>query len=245
MGIKKTTTKPPPAHPKTKRSLTRHKVTSYQFPPSDDEHRELADENEKNTAEAFLSRAEDWARGVLTAAKLPTKLDAAVRGDADGNWRDDLPEGWGQQKRADVLKRGEAVTSLLGLVKDRLHSPEWLAERILRFASATRRQMQLRDAPGAVWASMHLMQAIHLAEFKLDLERPLDVGIRSIESGKHGKVRSRQTEHMEWKALLDEITGRFPEISKAEVHRIVAERRGVKAEAVKKALWRLEKRAQT
>ena len=244
MGIKRTTTTPPPVHPKTKRSLTRHKVTSYQFPPSDDEHRELADENEKNTAEAFLSRAEDWARGVLTAAELPTNLDA-VRGDADGKWHDDLPEGWRQKKATDVFKAGEVVTSLLGLVKDRLHSPEWLAERILRFASATRRQTQLRDAPGAVWASMHLMQAIHLAEFKLDLERPLDVGIRSIESGKHGKVRSRQTEHMEWKALFDEITGRFPEISKAEVHRIVAERRGVKAEAVKKALWRLEKRAQT
>jgi len=245
MGIKKTTTKPPQAHPKTKRSLTRHEVTSYQFPLSDDEHRELADEIEKNTFEAFLSRAENVARDLLTAAELPTNLDAAVRGDADGNWRDDLPEGWRQQKATDFLKPGEVATSLSGLVEERHHSPEWHAERILRFARATRRQTQLGDAPGAVWASMHLMQAIHLAEFKLDLERPLDVGMRSIESGKHGKVRSRQTEHMEWKALFDEITGRFPEISKAEVHRIVAERRGVKAEAVKKALWRLEKRAQT
>ena len=245
MGIKKTTTKPPPAHPKTKRSLTRHKVTSYQFPPSDDEHRELADENEKNTAEAFLSRAEDWARGVLTAAKLPTNLDAAVRGDADGNWRDDLPEGWRQQKATDFLKPGEVATSLWGLVKDRLHSPEWLAERILRFARATRRQTQLGDAPGAVWASMHLMQAIQLAGFKLDLERPLDVGIRSIESGKHGKVRSRETEHMKWKAVFDEVIGQPPEKSKAEAHRMVAERFGVKAEAVKKAFRRLKKRAQT
>ncbi len=244
MGIKKTTTKPPPAHPKTKRSLTRHEVTSYQFPLSDDEHRELADEIEKNTFEAFLSRAENVARDMLTAAELPTNLDA-VRLDADGKWLDDLPDGWRQQKRADVLKPGEGVTSLSsGLVKDRLHSPEWLAERILRFASATRRQTQLRDAPGAVRNTIDFMQTLHLAKFKLDLERPLDVGIRSIESGKHGKVRSRQTEHMEWKALFDEITGRFPEISKAEVHRIVAERRGVKAEAVKKALWRLEKRAQ-
>ena len=150
-----------------------------------------------------------------------------------------------QQKRVDVLKPDEAVTSLLGLVEEHIHSPEWLAERILRFASATRRQTQLGDAPGAVRNTIDFMQALHLAKFKLDLERPLDVGIRSIESGKHGKVRSRETEHMEWKTVFDEVIGQPPEKSKAEGHRIVAERRGVKAEAVKKALWRLEKRAKT
>ena len=104
--------------------------------------------------------------------------------------------------------------------------------------------MQLRDAPGAVWASMHLMQAIHLAKFKLDLERPLDVGIRSIESGKHGKKRSQETEHMKWKAVFDEVIGQPPEKSKAKAHRMVAERFGVEAEAVKMAFRRLKKRAQ-
>jgi len=91
---------------------------------------------------------------------------------------------------------------------------------------------------------MHLMQALHLAKFKLDLERPLDVGIRSIESGKHGKKRSQETEHMKWKAVFDEVTGHFPEISKAEAHRTVAVRFGVKEATVKKALQRLKKRAQ-
>ena len=93
--------------------------------------------------------------------------------------------------------------------------------------------------------AIHLMQALHLAGFKLDLEWPLDVGIRAIESGKHGKKKSREAEHLKWKAVFDDITGQYPDMSKAEVHRIVAERLEVTEKAVKKALWRLEKRAQT
>ena len=242
MGIKRTTKTPLPADPKTKRSLTQHKVTSYQFPLSAVEHAELADETKGNTVKAFLSRAEEWAREVLTAAGLPDHLEA-VRRDADRRWFDDLPKGWREKKPADFLKPGEAVTSLLGLVEDRSHSPEWRAERILRFASTTRHRTQLGDAPGAAWNAIQLMQALHLAGFKLDLEWPLDVGVRVIESGKHGKKRSREAEHAEWKTVFDDVTGQYPDKSKAEVHRIVAERLEVTEKAVKKALWRLEMRA--
>ena len=242
MGIKRTTTTPPPAHPKTKRSLTQREVTSYQFPLSGDENAELADEFQGSTVEAFLSRAEEWARDVLTAAGLPVHL-GAVRQDADGRWFDDLPKGWREKKPADVLKPGETVTTLSGLVEDRPHSLEWHVERVLRFAGETRRQMQSKDALATAWYTIHLMQALHLAGFKLDLERPLDVGIRVIEAGTHGKRTSREDMHLAWKAAFDKIARQNPDKAKAEVYRMVAERSETSPEAVKKALQRLKRRA--
>ena len=243
MAIKRTTATPPTAHPKTKRGRTRHEVTKYQFPLTTEEDAALAQEIDESSLEAFLTRAEDWACEVLTAAGLPDHLEA-VRRDADRRWFDDLPKGWREKKPADFLKPGEAVTSLLGLVEDRPHSLEWRAERMLRFASATRHRTQLGDAPGAAWSAIQLMQALHLAGFKLDLEWPLDVGIRVIESGKHGKEQSRRSEHVEWKTVFDQLSHQYPDKSKAEAHRIVAARFKVTEPAVKKALWRLEKRAQ-
>ncbi len=244
MAIKRVTTTPPPTHPKTKRGRTRHEVTGYQFPLSTDEDAALAHEIDESTVETFLARTEDWARDVLTAAGLPDHLEA-VRRDAAGQWFDDLPKGWREKKPADFMKPGETVATVSGLVEDRPHSPEWRAERILRFASTTRHRTQLGDAPGAAWNAIQLMQVLHLAGFKLDLEWPLDVGMRVIESGKHGKKRSREAEHAEWKTVFDDVTGQYPDKSKAEVHRIVAERLEVTEKAVKKALWRLEMRAQT
>ena len=150
MGIKRTTTRAPPAHPKTKRSLTKREVTSYQFPLSDDEDAELADEIEAATVEAFLSRAEEWARKVLTEAELPVHLEP-VRRDAKGRWFDDLPKGRKKKELIDVLKPGETLASLLCLVKDRdLHSPEWLAAQTLRFAVRTRHYMDLGYSTDAV-----------------------------------------------------------------------------------------------
>lgn len=143
MGIKRTTTTPPPAHPKTKRGRTRHEGTQFRFPLSADEVAALAHEIDENTVEAFLSRAEDWARDALAAAGLPVHL-GAVRQDADGRWTDDLPKDWREKKPADVLKPGEAVTTLLGLVEDRPHSLEWHTARVLRFAGETRRRA-IRD----------------------------------------------------------------------------------------------------
>lgn len=236
MAIKRTRITPPPIHPKVKVARTQHETTAYPFPQ---EEVALTQKVEEGTVNAFLIRAEEWARGILIAAELPTHLDA-VRRDADGRWLDDLPEDWRQQKPADFLKPGQAVTSLLGLVADRPHSLEWRAERILRFANSARYRMQLGDTPRAVWNAVQLTQALHLTEFKLDLERPLDIGIRSIERGIHGKKRSRETEHMEWKAVFDRIRGESPELSKAEAHRMVADRFEVTESAVKKAIWRLE-----
>ncbi len=244
MGIKKTTTKPSPTHRKTKFGRTRHEVTEYEFPLSDDDYAALAHELENNTIETFLSRFEEWARKVLVTAELPDHLKA-VRRDAEGRWFDDLPKGQRNKKPADAPKPGEAIVTLLGLVKERPHSREWAAAQILRFAWGTRHYMKRDRAEDAVWNAILLMQTIALADFKLDLEWPLDVGMRSIESGKHGKERSRETEHIKWKAVFDDVTGQFPDKSKAEIHRIVAERFKVTEEAVKKALWRLEKRAQT
>jgi hypothetical protein len=243
VAIKRTKIRTPPTHPKVKRGRTHHETTGYQFPLSADEDVELAREIEESAVDVFLSRAEEWARDVLTAAELPTHLDA-VRRDADGKWLDDLPESWRQQELANFLKPGEAVTSLLGLVEDRPHSIEWRAERILRFAIAARHRMRLGDVPGAVWNAVQLTQALHLAEFKLDLERPLDLGKRSIEVGEHGKKRSREIEHMEWKAVFDKIRRESPELLKAEVHRMVAGRFEVNEPAVKKAIWRLKKNGQ-
>jgi len=238
--IKRTRITPPPIHPKVKVARTQHETTAYPFPQ---EEVALTQKVEESTVHALLSRAEEWARGILIAAELPTHLDA-VRRDADGRWLDDLPEGWRQQEPADFLKPGEAVTSLLGLVEDRPHSIEWRAERILRFATAARHRMRLGDVPGAVWNAVQLSQALHLAEFKLDLERPLDIGMRSIKSGENGKKRSKETEHMEWKAVFDKIRRESPELSKAEVHRMVAERFEINEPAVKKAIWRLKKNGQ-
>jgi hypothetical protein len=240
VAIKKTKITPPPIHPKVKRGRTQHETTAYPFPQ---EEAALTQKVEESTVNAFLIRAEEWARDILTDAKLPTHLDA-VRQTAGGKWLDDLPECWRQQEPADFLKPGEAVTSLLGLVEDRPHSIEWRAERILRFATAARHRMRLGDAPGAVWNAVQLSQALHLAEFKLDLERPLDIGIRSIKSGEHGKKRSKETEHMEWKADYEELRSQYPGLSKAAIHLIVAERREVSPGAVKKALERLDKRGQ-
>ena len=203
----------------------------------------LTQKVEESTVDAFLSRAEEWARDILTDAKLPAHLNA-VRQTAGGKWLDDLPEDWRQQKPADVLKPGEAVTSLLGLVEDRPHTLEWRAERILRFAKSTRHRMQLGDTPKAVWNAVQLMQALHLTEFKLDFERLLDIGIRSVESGEHGKKRSKESAHLEWKADYEELRSQYPGMSNAGIHRMVAERRGVSPEAVKKALQRLEERGQ-
>ena len=243
MAIKKTKITPPSLHTKVKRGRTQHQSTGYQFPLSADEDVELAREIEESAVDVFLSRAEEWARDVLTAAELPTHLDA-VRRDADGRWLDDLPQGWRQQEPTDFLKSGEAVTSLLGLVEDRPHSLEWRAERILRFANSTRYRMQLGDTPRAVGSAFQLMQVIHLAELKLDFERLLDIGIRSVESGEHGKKRSKETEHLEWKADYEELRSQYPGMPKAGIHRMVAERRRVTSDAVKKALQRLEKRGQ-
>ena len=213
MGIKRTTTTPPPVHPKTKRSLTRHEVTSYQFPLSADENAELADEMEENTVEAFLSRTEEWARDTLTAAGLPGHL-GAVRRDADGRWFDDLPKGWRQRKPADVLKPGETVATVSRLVEDRPHhSPEWLAARVLRFAVRTRYHTELGNSRDAVWSAIHLVQAISLTNFKMDFERLLSVGIKVIESAhESGKeTRSdRQKRDERWCSGAQQIRERHP-----------------------------------
>ena len=208
VAIKRTKIRTPPTHPKVKRGRTHHQTTGYQFPLSADEDVELARKIEESAVDVFLSRAEEWARDVLTAAELPTHLDA-VRRDADGRWLDDLPQGWRQQEPTDFLKSGEAVTSLLGLVEDRPHSLEWRAERILRFANSIRYRMQLGDTPRAVGNAFQLMQAIHLAELKLDFERLLDIGIRSVESGEHGKKRAKETEHMQWKADFEKFSSNY------------------------------------
>ncbi len=202
MGIKRTTTRAPPAHPKTKRSLTKREVTSYQFPLSDDEEAELADEIKEATVEAFLSRAEEWARDVLTAAGLPDHLDA-VRRDAKGRWFDDLPKG------IDDLKPGETLTSVLRLAEDRdLHSPEWLAARVLRFAFWARYHMDLGNSTDAVWNAFHLVQTISLTNFKLDYERPLSAGIKVIvsarESGKETRL-DRQKRDERWRSKARQI----------------------------------------
>ncbi len=244
MAIKRVTTTPPPTHPKAKRGRTRYEVTGYQFPLSTDEDAALAHEIDESTVEAFLSRVEDWACDVLTAAGLPDHLEA-VRRDADGRWFDDLPKGWREKRLADVLKPGEAVTSLLGLVEERPHSLEWRAERILRFAGATRHQMQDRNARATAWNAIQLMQAIALADFRLDLERLVDIGDRSIRSGQHGKKRSSRAEHLEWEARVDELIRRQPEKKRAEIIRQVAAGLGEKDETVRKALYRLKMRDRT
>ncbi len=213
MGIKRTTTPAPPAHPKTKRSLTQREATSYQFPLSSDEVAELADEIKGSTVEAFLSRAEEMARDALTAAGLPDHLEA-VRRDAKGRWIDNLPKGWRKKKPVDVLKPGETLTSLLQLVKDRdLHSPEWLAARVLRFAVKTRYYMDLGNSTDAVWNAFHLVQTISLTNFKLDFERPLSAGIKVIdgayESGKETRS-DRQKRDERWCSGAQQIRERHP-----------------------------------
>ena len=239
MGIKKTTTKPPPTHRKTKYGRTRHEVTEYQFPLSDDDYAALAHELENNTIETFLSRVEEWARDVLVAAELPDHLKA-VRRDADGRWVDDLPKRQRNKKPADAPKPGEAIVTLLGLVKERPHSPEWLAAQILRFAWGTRHYMKRDRAEDAVWNAILLMQTIALTDFKLDLERPLNIGLRIIQSGEHGKMRSSRDQHLEWKQMVDDLAGQQPEEPRSEIIRRVAELVGKTEEAVKKALYRLQ-----
>jgi len=207
MGIKRTTTRAPPAHPKTKRSLTKREVTSYQFPLSGGEDAELADEIKGSTVEAFLSRAEEWARDALTAAGLPDHLEA-VRRDAKGRWFDDLPKG------IDDLKPGETLASVLQLVEDRdLHSPEWLAARVLRFAFWARYHMDLGNSTDAVWNAFHLVQTISLTNFKLDFERPLSAGIKAIdgayESGKETRS-DRQKRDERWCRDAQRIRERRP-----------------------------------
>ena len=243
MGIKKVTTTPPPAHPKTKRGRTRHEVTKYQFPLSSDEVAALDRDTEENTVEAILSRAEQWAREVLATAALPTHLEA-VRRDADGQWSDDLPDGWRQKKPVEVVKSGESVVTLFGLVEDHPHTPEWFAERILRHAWGSRYHLKRGNARDTAWNTIHLMQDIRMAGFKLDLERLVDLGTRSIQSGGHGKTRSRRVAHKQWNADFERIIAQSPDLSKAEVHRMVAERRNTSEEAVKKALQRLKSRSE-
>ena len=225
MAIKRTTVTPPPAHPKTKRGQTRREVTKFQFPLTANEEATLASEIDKNNPEAFLSRAEEWARDVLTAAELPN--------------------GCHRKKPADFLKPGETGAALPELIEDRPHSREWLAARMLRFVRGTRCQIERSNARDAVWNAIHLMQAIALADFKLVFERPLDVGFRVIGGGQHGKKRSSRAEHMEWQALSYKLAFQQPEKSKAEVNRTVAERFGKSESAVKKALWRLNVRTDT
>ncbi len=242
MAIKKVTTTPPPTHPKAKRGRTRYEVTGYQFPLSTDEDAALAHEIDESAVEAFLARVEDWACDVLTAAGLPDHL-GAVRRDADGRWFDDLPKDWRKKKPADFLKPGETAATVSGLVEDRPHSPEWRAARILHFAGATRHQMQDRNARATAWNAIQLMQALHLADFKFEREWLLDMGARVIEAGKHGKLGSREAKHVKWKSVFDQLSEQYPDKSKAELHRIVAERFGAKEETVKKALQRLKNRA--
>ena len=67
---------------------------------------------------------------------------------------------------------------MLDLVKERPHSPEWLAARVLRFAERTRYHMESGNAKDAVWNAIHLAQAIRLTDFKLDLEGPLRIGVK-------------------------------------------------------------------
>ena len=212
MGIKRTTTPAPPAHPKTKRSLTQREVTSYQFPLSGDENAELADEFKGSTVEAFLSRAEEWARAALTAAGLPDHLEA-VRRDAKGRWFDDLPK----KNRMDVLKPGETIATLLSLVEDRPHhSPEWLAARVLRFAVRTRYHTELGNSRDAVWSAIHLVQAISLTNFKMDFERLLSVGIKVIESASESgkETRSdRQKRDERWCSDAQRIREQHPKWS--------------------------------
>ncbi len=241
MAIKRVTTTPPPTHPKTKRGRTRHEVTEYQFPLSDDDYAALAHELEKNTIETFLSRVEEWARKVLVTAELPDHLKA-VRRDADGRWFDDLPKRQRNKKPADAPKPGEAIVTLLGLVKERPHSREWLAAQILRFAWGTRHYMKRDRAEDAVWNAILLMQTIALTNFKLDLERLVDIGDRRIRSGEHGKKRSSRAEHLEWQNLVGELARQQPEMKKGEIIDQVAARRGTTVEAVRKALYRLKMR---
>jgi hypothetical protein len=241
MGIKKTTTKPPPTQRKTKYGRTRHEVTEYQFPLSDDDYAALAHELEKNTIDTFLSHAEEWARKVLVKARLPDHLKA-VRRDAEGRWFDDLPKGQRNKKPTDAPKPGEAIVTLLGLVKERPHSPEWLAAQILRFAWGTRHYIKRDRAEDAVWNAIFLMQTIALTDFKLDLERLVDIGDRRIRSGEHGKKRSRRAEHLEWQNLVGELARQQPEMKKGEIIDQVAARRGTTVEAVRKALYRLKMR---
>ena len=222
MGIKRTTKTPPPAHPKTKRSLTRHKVTSYQFPLSAVEHAELADETKGNTVEAFLSRAEEWARDALTAAGLPDHLEA-VRRDAKGRWFEDLPKDWQKKKPIGVLKPGETIATLLQLVEDRpLHSSEWLVARVLRFADRTRYHMEFGNSVDAVWSAIHLAQTISLTNFKMDLERPLSAGIKVIEgaheSGKETRS-DRQKRDERWCREAQRIRERHPRRSQERIIR--------------------------
>ena len=89
------------------------------------------------------------------------------------------------------------------------------------------------------------MQTLHLAGFKLDLEWPLDVGLRVIEGGGQEKANPQKDEHKSWKALFDDLRGQYPNRSNAEIYRIVAGRLETSEAAVKKALQRMAKRVDT
>ena len=181
----------------TRPGLTQRETTGPSIAPTDEEEvARLSAAIDEGNLETWLNRVEEWARNELAAAGLQTVYLAPT-------------PGGGQ-------------VSVLDLVKDRPHSPEWLAAQTLKFAVRTRYHMESGNAKDAVWNAIHLAQAIRLTDFKLDLEGPLRTGIKVIkgarESGRETRgERARRDEH--WRSEAQKIRERNPTWSQDNIVR--------------------------
>ena len=172
----------------TRPDLTQRQTTGSSIAPTDEEEvARLSTAVDEGNLETWLRSVEEWARNELAAAGLQTAYLAPT------------PEG-GQ-------------VSVLDLVKDRPHSPEGLAAQVLRFAERTRYHIESGDTKEVAWNAIHLAQAIRLADFKLDLEGPLRIGVKvrtgARESGKTTRLqRNRRDER--WRLKAQEIRESHP-----------------------------------
>ena len=144
--------------------------------------------------ETWLNRVKEWARNELAAVGLQTVYLAPT------------PEG-GQ-------------ISVLDLVKDRPHSPEGLAARVLWFAERTLHHIEAENTKDAVWNTIHLVQAIRLTDFKMEYEQPLGTGMKvrkgASESWKTTREQRKRRDEL-WQRKALQLRERHPEWSQHNI----------------------------
>ena len=193
--------------------LTRYTTTTWSVPLSESDVKELRTLLSGQTLSDRLGEMEAVAQAVLRKAELPS--------DARGIESDD----------------GSRITSISELTKDRPHTPEWFAAKILNLVHVLRQQLasntRKRSKKTAVHAALDLQRYYDLAFFKFGWEEDVlahqrDVAQRKRNLRKRTEAQKREADAFwePWKKAYaaERANGLGKEKARVVIHAMMRER---------------------